>query len=192
MTALEITHSVTSDKILALVSTLRPKIPEITDYTYSHRSRLIKPMLSYDTAAIALSFLPAAGEELTGGRTVEEDGYTYHHLRRDLYETCSSTGVKVASRYTVPSAHLTIARFVTQDDIMKGGAQGTIESAKIKKLVEKLEEINAWLEKEYWPSESQSIKEGGEWVVGEEKGFDCRKGTLWYGGGETVRLGKGF
>jgi hypothetical protein len=28
--------------------------------------------------------------------------------------------------------------------------------------------------------------------VGEERGLDFRKGTLWYGGGETVRLGVGF
>jgi hypothetical protein len=28
--------------------------------------------------------------------------------------------------------------------------------------------------------------------VGQEKGLDCRQGTLWYGGGETIRIGKGF
>jgi len=37
----------------------------MTDYTLTHRARLIKPMLSYDGAALALSFLPAAGEGLS-------------------------------------------------------------------------------------------------------------------------------
>jgi hypothetical protein len=31
-----------------------------------------------------------------------------------------------------------------------------------------------------------------EWLVGDGKGLDCREGALWYGGGQTVRLGKGF
>jgi hypothetical protein len=53
------------------------------------------------------------------------------------------------------------------------------------------EEVNAWLQKEYWPT-AAGIKEGGEWIVGQEKGLDCRKGALWYGGGETVHLGKGI
>jgi len=57
-----------------------------------------------------------------------------------------------------------------------------------------IEEINAWLESEFWPVDGQTgpIKTGGEWIVGQEKGLDLRKGRLWYGGGETVRLGKGF
>ena len=203
---------------------------QITDYPFSHRARLVKPMLSYDSAAIALSFVPAAGEAPTplepihtsdSDRTDEaetetrqDDAYTYHHLRRSLYELCINGGVEVTSRYTVPSAHLTIARFVTQDDISSAPQEGNegpaqvqvegsttatkrvvVDKEKVKKLVEKIEEISAWLEEEYWPREYQQgedIKQGGEWVVGEGKGLDCRKGTLWYGGGETIRLGKGF
>lgn len=187
-------------------------------------------MLSYDSAAIALSFVPAAGEartplepiSISGRDSIDEtesefrqdDAYTYHHLRRSLYELCTNGGVEVASRYTVPSAHLTIARFVTQEDISTAPQEGTEGSAqvqtegsvtaikrmvvdreKVKKLVEKIEEINARLEEEYWPREDQKgekIKQGGEWVVGEGKGLDCRKGALWYGGGETIWLGKGF
>lgn len=80
----------------------------------------------------------------------------------------------------------------TQADSTKDSGQGGVDRGKVKNLVEKIEEINAWLEKEYWPREGEEIRAGGEWIVGEEKGLDCRRGTLWYGGGETVRLGKGF
>jgi hypothetical protein len=182
LTALEVTHSLTAPEISSLVAQLQSKIPELTDYTATHRSRLIKPTLSYDGAAVALSFLPAAGESLSPGRTLDDDKYTYHHLRRDLYNLSESTGVKIESRYVVPSSHITVGRFLTQDD-HKG--------EKMKTWIALIEEINAWLEREFWPRDG-AIKEGGEWIVGQEKGLDCREGTLWYGGGKTVRLGKGF
>ena len=65
MTALEITHSKTAPEIDALVEQLRPVLEEVTDYTLTHRSRLVKPMITYDAQAMALSFLPAAGEGLS-------------------------------------------------------------------------------------------------------------------------------
>lgn len=53
-------------------------------------------------------------------------------------------------------------------------------------------ELNEWLKKEFWPMET-GIKDSGEWIVGEEKGLEVRKGTLWYGsGGETVLVGERF
>lgn len=191
-------------------------------------------MLSYDSAAIALSFVPAAGGDFSSSRSSskpnepaqstderhkgnpepevrQDDSFTYHHLRRSLYELCVEAGVEVASRYTVPSAHLTVARFITQEDISGPWANNdkaqpvqddetraeavSVVKEKVQMLVDKIEAINAWLQDEYWPKkgrEEAAIKNGGEWIVGEEKGLDCRKGTLWYGGGETIRLGKGF
>ncbi|KAL8794996.1 MAG: hypothetical protein Q9195_002444 [Heterodermia aff. obscurata] len=229
MTALEITHSQTAHDIDLLVKKLSPDIPTITDYPNTHRARLIKPTLSYDSAAIALSFVPAAGEDFPFSQSSskptqstddqnkanpdpevgQDDSYTYHHLRRSLYELCVEAGVEVASRYTVPSAHLTVARFITQKDISAPPVDddeaqpldetkskaANIAREKVQMLVDKIEAINAWLQDEYWPKkgrEQRVIKKGGEWIVGEEKGLDCRKGTLWYGGGETIRLGKGF
>jgi len=193
MTALEITHSLTDPEIDELVDQVRPGIPEITDYTYSHRARIVKPSLSYDAQAFALSFLPAAGEPCTAdpSRKPEDDAYTYHHLRRDLYALTSATGVKVASRYVVPSAHLTVGRFIERSDTE--AADGKVDHARMQKLVKVVDEINEWLKTEYWPKDGKTIKAGGEWIVGEGKGLDSRKGALWYGsGGETVRLGKGF
>lgn len=189
MTVLEITHSKTTAEIEQLVNTMESKVPEIADYTYSHRARLVKPMLSYDAAAIALSFLPAAGDGLPEEKAANADAYTYHHLRRDMYGLCESTGVEVASRYVVPSSHLTIARFVTQQDISsKDGS--AVDHGKVEVLVQKLEEINADLQSKYWSRDG--LTSDGSWTVGEEKGLDYRRGTLWYGGGHSHHVGKGF
>ncbi|KAK5129399.1 hypothetical protein LTR08_003286 [Meristemomyces frigidus] len=186
MTALEVIHSLTAQEIDAMVEKMLPGVPDITDYTREHRARLVKPLVSYDAQALALSFLPAAGEP---GR-VTDDSYTYHHLRRDLHNKAQSTGVKVASRYVIPSAHLTIARFVTKRDFET--ADGDLDHAKVETLIAAIDEINNWLEVEYWPRQD-SVHAGGEWIVGEGKGLDFRKGALWYGGGgETVHLGEGF
>lgn len=187
MTALEITHSLTADEIDALVQQMLSSVPEITDFTLDHRARLLKPQLSYDAQALALSFLPATGE---AERSAEEDAYTYHHLRRDLHDKAGETGVKVASRYVIPSAHLTIARFIDKVDFET--ANGEFDRERMKNFIGVIDEVNEWLRKEYWPTNSD-VKEGGQWVVGEEKGLEYRKGALWYGGGgETVRLGQGF
>lgn len=191
MTALEITHSLTVAEIHALVDQMREGAPAITDYLLAHRARLVKPSLSYDAQALALSFLPAAGEPSAANRSASDDAYTYHHLRKDLYVMASATGVEVASRYVVPSSHLTVGRFIESSDFETPG--GKVDHGRMAELVKAVDEINAWLKSEYWPRESGGIKEGGEWIVGEEKGLDFRQGTLWYGsGGETVRLGKGF
>lgn len=186
-TALEITHSLTAEEIDALVEKMLPSVQGIVDYTYGHRAKLVKPLLSYDAQALALSFLPAAGES---GRTPEEDSYTYHHLRRDLYNKAQATGVKVASRYVMPSAHLTIARFISKCDFET--EDGRVDHVQIEALIKTIDEINDRLMKEYWPR-IDCIKDGGEWIVGQEKGLECRKGALWYGsGGSTVSLGRGF
>jgi len=119
MTTLEVTHSRNPDEANELVERMRPGMAAITNYTHNHRARLVKPMLSYDLAAIAVSFLPAAGEIVTSpapvapqpdDRRTRDDGYTYHHLRRDVFDLAKDTGVEVGSRYVVPSAHITLGR----------------------------------------------------------------------------------
>jgi hypothetical protein len=196
MTALEINHSLTAPEIAALVSQFPASTLEtMANTTQTHRARLVKPLLSYDSQALALSFLPAAGEPRATTSSAspssalsdperklpDSDTYTYHHLRRDLFAQATRAGVKVGSRYVVPSAHLTIARFVREQDFEAEG------------FVRVIEGVNEWLVRDFWPKCDDGIREGGEWVVGEEKGLEVRKGTLWYGGGgETVVLGEGF
>ncbi|OAL52043.1 AAA-domain-containing protein [Pyrenochaeta sp. DS3sAY3a] len=188
ITALEVTHSKTKQEIQQLVDQIKDKAPEITDYTYSHRTRLIKPLIGYDASALAMSFVPAAGESLRPGRSTEDDKFTYHHLRRDIFEQCRDAGIDVDSRYVVPSSHLTIGRFINTTDFVD--EKGAHDPQKMKAFVEKIEEINSWLEKEFWPEYHEgAIPDGGEFNVGEETGLNCRMGTLWYGGGEARQRG---
>ncbi|CAK7263194.1 hypothetical protein SEPCBS119000_000362 [Sporothrix epigloea] len=223
MTALEILHSKTPAEALAAVDhmakakdkeTGESGIATIANYPYAHRARLVKPMVVYDLAAVALSFVPAAGEPRASPAPTPpaqnadavpvDDAYTYHHLRRDLFDCAQSTGIDIASRYVVPSAHITLARFIGQED------HATPEARQA--WVDKLDEINAWLEEEIWdkvwevPDEAGSSASGyhrsnlppphqrlvGEWVVGQERGLDARTGALWYGGGRSVIVGQGF
>lgn len=164
MTALEITHSRTAEEIDELVAQLLPQAETMVNLPREKGAvRLGKPMVSFDAQALALSFLPAAEDR---------DRYGYHHLRRDLWSTAREK-VDVASRYVVPSAHVTLGRFLGRE----------VDAAK---LVKTVEEINVWLEEEFGG-------EKGDWVVGSEVGIHFRKGTLWYGdGGESVCVGEGL
>ena len=181
LTVMEVTHSKTPTEISHLVDKMHDHIPYMCDYPSHHRCRLVKPALGYDGAAIALSFLPAAGEGPFSTYHAD-DAYTYHHLRRDMYNLCGASGVEVASRYVLPSAHLTIARFVNQDL----HTEGTVGN-----LVAEIERINATLQETTWGGSSES-QELLEWVVGESKGLVCRKMKVWYGDGESEYEGKGF
>jgi len=191
ITVLEIMHSKTSEEIQQLVGQIKSSAPAITGYTFNHRARLIKPLIGYDASALAMSFVPAAGEGLQSGRTSADDTFTYHHLRRDVFKLCRDAGVQVDSRYAVPSSHLTMGRFIDHKDF--SDEHGSPDPKKMQAFVAKIEEINARLEKDFWPENNQGvIPAGGEFNVGEEQGLDCRMGTLWYGGGETVHSGKGY
>lgn len=177
ITVLEVTHSKTATEIQQMVEPVREKMPHISDYTYSHRARLIKPLIGYDASALALSFVPAAGEGLRSGRSTEDDKFTYHHLRRDVFNACRDAGLQVDSRYVVPSSHLTIGRFIHAGDL--ASEQGLSDPHKMKAFVDKVEELNKWLETSFWPEQNDgNIPDGGEFMVGEEQGLDCRMGTL--------------
>ncbi|KAK5084307.1 hypothetical protein LTR05_005383 [Lithohypha guttulata] len=233
MTALEATHSLTPPEVEALAERLQndDRHKAIADLPAQpgKGARLIKPMLSFDAAALALSFVPAANEALPVPYHPRDDNYTYHHLRHDLWALITDAGVRVGSRYVVPSAHLTIARFNSPNPFATENedsldAHSGIDLEKRQRLIREIETINHWLEEEYWPQLQplkrtttdavtdttpgtdtdaqtqkqqnedliETIKPGGEWIVGEEQGLDFRKGTLWYGGGDTVYLGKGI
>jgi hypothetical protein len=192
MTALEIAHSLTSPEISHITPLLQPAIRPIITFPKSlgHRARLIKPFLSFDAAGVALSFLPAAGEASPAGRERVEDKFTYHHLRRDVFALVAKTPVLIKSRYVVPSAHITLGRFIT--DIDHDTAK------KREEWIGGLERINAWLVAEFWPRETGDGKDGKgdgkacSWIVGKDTGLLLRKGQLWYGGGETVASGEDF
>jgi hypothetical protein len=191
-TVLEAAHSLTESEIEELVQTLQSSNDvtpsQIAAYPLNHPTRLIKPMVSFDSAALALSFVPAAGECVEAEPRGHIDHYTYHHLRRDVFDMVRQAKVPVASRYSVPSAHLTIARFISQEGFTMKGRDGTekVDFSRVRLLVDKISEINKKLQREYWPRDGV-IKEGGEWIVGQEA-LVIRRGRVWYGGGEDVPL----
>jgi len=205
MTVLEIAHSLTAAEVEGLEQQMGDNVEKIVNITCEKFettekvARLVCPLLNFDDSSLALQWLPAASPSHgTPGLQDGSDGYTYHHLRRDVHAAIRDAGLEVASRYVTPSAHLTICRFINSEDLSIRGQSGSgsvscvaVDHAKVSKFVETIEEINAWLIAEFWPqAESLPIPRGGEWVVGEEKGLECRRGTLWYGGGERVCMGR--
>ena len=170
MTVLEMAHSRTKEEIDGMVAAMSDHVPGIVNFIHDTRKNVVleQPMVGYDDAAVALSFVTAASERGKGG----EEAYTYHHLRRDIYGLCEKSGVEVASRYVVPSAHLTIGRWVDQEAMKEG---------RVGRLVELLEEVNEELKKKY-VEDGKGIE---RWRVGEERGLVCRVGQVWYGGGDS-------
>ena len=128
-------------------------------------TRLTKPILLFSAAGLALSFLPEDTEE-----------YTYHHLRRDLFDMISSTGVKLSPRYVALTAHITLARFVSNDDFEKDGC---VDHDRVQAWLSVIDNINAWL-KSFWEGEKSHL---AEWSV---DNVECRVGTNWYGGGHSL------
>ncbi|KAI0434332.1 RNA ligase/cyclic nucleotide phosphodiesterase [Xylaria sp. FL1042] len=191
ITTLELAFCRTAQEIEEIKETLKPGIPAIASYTYRHRARLVKPMISYDLSAFAVSFLPAAGESEVSPAPIppdnadvleQGDSYSYHHLRRDMWDQAKVAGITIDSRYIVPSAHITLGRYLTHKD--------HATPVQRKKWVDAIDKINEWLEREVWGKSDSEVV--GEWIVGQEKGIDVRVGNLWYGGGRTVLLGEGF
>ncbi|EXJ79625.1 hypothetical protein A1O3_07904 [Capronia epimyces CBS 606.96] len=194
MTVLEIAQSLTPEELNAVNNRISPAVHTLASYHMAHRTRLVKPKLSFDDAAIALTFVPAAGEPSivsTGDSRLDgcSDDYTYLHLRRDLIRVCHGEGVRIFARYATTSCHLTIARFLSSDDF---AADGQLSHSKVVKWVEMLDTINARLEQEFWPKDGVMPDAAGEWFVGSERGLEVRRGRIWYGGGETWEAGDGF
>jgi hypothetical protein len=184
MTTLEIRSALSGPDVDEICSSLEQSgyLQELINYTLTHRARLVKPIVSIDTSAIALSFLPAAGEKEISPFSGKDDTFTYHHLRRDLYDIVTRSGCPIAARYTLPSAHITIARFVQTDDSQEDmRATGKYAA----NLVSKIDDINEKLD-------SSENAFNAEWVIGHEKGLELMKGRTWYGKGDSVAIGEGF
>lgn len=195
ITVLEVAHSLTYEEIETLVQTLKSATEatasQISEYPTTHKTRLLKPLVSFDSAALALSFVPAAGEPARGQQssgTDDDDEYSYHHLRRDIFDLTRKANLPVASRYVVPSAHVTIGRFINHDGFLveEGERKGQLDRSRVRDFIEKIDQINEKLGAEYWPRSDGSIPEGGEWVVGGEKGLVMRRDRVWYGGGVNI------
>jgi hypothetical protein len=163
-------------------------LQDIVNYTLTHRVRLIRPVVSYDTSALALSFIPAVRD--TAGEK-SNDSYSYQHLRSDLYDIVTEAGCQLEARYTVPSAHVTIARFVRPVGWPDNETEEPVFLTKrAHEVVAVIEDINRELRSDDWKRFGNPSR--GEWVVGQEKGLELMKGRSWYGKGESILLGEGF
>jgi vesicle-fusing ATPase len=120
---LEIVTGATEAEVDNLVVAILPSVPRITDYVLDHRTNLVKPFLCFDTSALALTFVPATREAIDAESSGRVE-YTDHHLRRDVHSLAIETGIQIEPRYILPSAHLTIARHVSQDDIQETERNG--------------------------------------------------------------------
>ena len=82
---------------------------------------------------------------------------------------------------------------MSQDDFRKTMQDSNVpQETRVEDFLRIIDDLNNWLYKTYWPLNGKLPPTGGVWVVGEEQGLECRRGTLWYGGGKQVRLGRGF
>ena len=204
MTVLEICSSLTEPEMEDRIAPLQNCISRIVNHSYTHRARLLMPLINVDTSGLAISFVPATGEALdrNSPRKAEDDLYTYHHLRRDIYQMVTDMGIEAKSRYVTPSAHITIARFMTNDDFLSKSSRGKddaqrenlcLDSGRVQALVARVEQLNTWLKDEYWPRDTSGKAKGaGEWYVGEENGLVFVKGLAWYGKGTEVMAGRAF
>ncbi|PYH45822.1 60S ribosomal eL42 domain-containing protein [Aspergillus saccharolyticus JOP 1030-1] len=193
MTTLEIARCRTKPEIEDLTAQLERSgiIPQLVDYAFYHRTRLIKPVISYDATAMALSFIPQAGGDMSHSRENEyyDDQYTYHHLRRDVSAQIAAIGLPMKPRYIAPSAHLTIARFITREGfLLKAhgfeGEEGKVDRDRVASLIKTIETINKRLQAEHWPRRQDPLPREGEWMVNVPKtrrtyckGKECKKHT---------------
>ena len=193
LTAMELVHSCDEEHAAVAVASFRGALPGLVDFTFSHRTRLVKPLISHDVSGFALTFVPANGETPRSPAPVvpypharpliaKGDGYTYHHLRRDLFDAVTAAGAEINPRYNMPSAHITLGRFISDIDHETPAMR--------QKWVDTIEEVNDWLQDKVWDRDDCPYI--GEWVVGQERGLDCRVGAASFGGGRSVLAGEGF
>ena len=136
--------------------------------------------------ALALSFLPVQPDN---------SKYTYHHLRRDLWnETVQKSGLLSCGRYVVPSAHVTIARF-NSINVFPGDPDdesATLQDRNLRRWLQCIDVINTWLSDIDDPARIEAENnEFSWWTLGEEEGLELRIGRTWYGGGELLCKGLG-
>lgn len=179
LSVLEIIHSAPVESVLTNLDLLRPYINELLN-PIDNAPVLMRPLVCFDSSALALTFVPIdhAIQKLPHSKfgidaTEKEARYSYTHYRASLYETVTNVaGVNVESRYQVPSAHVTIARFIKE-----------LSPDAIDSLLSEIEKLNQWLDAEY------SDPSKFAWRLGQERATECRYGRIWYGGGASEGQG---
>ena len=68
----------------------------------------------------------------------------------------------------------------------KSNKHGKIDRYRVQELVAHIDSMNDWLRMEFWPRYVSTIPPNGEWIIGKDKGLECRNGRIWNGGGEDI------
>lgn len=128
------------------------KVPSTLD----EKPALVRPQLGFDKLGFALNVIPSAATP-----------FTYHHLRADLQRRALESGIEIDTCYTALSAHVTIARFVSDELLEREGAD--------EELLSLVEGVNDALREKYWgvPEGEQS-----EWRV---ESLELQLGYLKFG-----------
>ncbi|KAL1745855.1 RNA ligase/cyclic nucleotide phosphodiesterase [Schizophyllum fasciatum] len=177
LTLLELVVAKTEEDVeLALGKLGAQRAGALVRYPGAHPTRLVRPRLNVDLGGLALSFVPEekAAEKCGGDWKKDAAPFTYLHLRRELYALAADAGVKAQARYTVPSAHITLARFISAEDFNKSGEGEGSDMERISAFLRLVEAIN-----------DELAELDCAWTVG-EAGVELRKGKTWYGGGAVV------
>lgn len=185
MTVIVVALSITPKELVDKTIKFKPCLKKLASIFHGQQIRLVKPKLSFNEGGVALSFVPAADEETQDSRTKTTD-YTYLHLRRDIFALCSEKGVDAETQKGATACHITLARFITQEDHNRNGNPSQEAMAS---WVTGIEEINEMLAQKYWPHEGSVPPESGSWVIDGRRSLDIRAGTIWYGGGQSLDLG---
>ncbi|KAI9147059.1 hypothetical protein HJFPF1_13090 [Paramyrothecium foliicola] len=175
-----VAQQISQEVLASIIPELEPTLRKAANFHQSHQTRLAKPRLSFDDTGVALSFVPSAGD-IREDDSVDE-GYTFMHLQRDLFELFRGHGVAMSTQKNPGSFYLSVARFVTDQDHRSGGAP---DRTLIVSWVESIEKINEMLREKFWPKEG-SAPDAGNWIVGGEIPLDIREGACWYGGGRSI------
>ncbi|KAJ6470204.1 RNA ligase/cyclic nucleotide phosphodiesterase [Mycena vitilis] len=191
ITITEVAHSHTPEEIGNLVDRVRSVLPDLADLlrhcaVAGQMARLDTPTVAWDAGGIAMSFLPRAD---AGG------AWGYHHLRRDVFDLLGRV-LEVNSRYVLPGAHITVARYIApmrEKDMRALGRTVEMVNEALEALSKGEERSEGTMvdgrARERMLDELRMI-ERAEWTVGEEQGLEVRAGACWYGdGGRTIIKG---
>lgn len=128
--------------------------------TLGEKPALVRPQLGFDGLGFALSVLPSSST-----------AFSYHHLRSDLQRRALESGIDIDTCYTALSAHVTIARFVSDEVIGSGGAD--------EEFLGLVEGVNESLREKFW-----DVPEGdpSQWQV---DALELQLGYLKFGRGRS-------
>jgi hypothetical protein len=156
MAMVELAHRHTLEYLHSISSALgAARLQKMLDliHTLPNKPRLVSPRLSVDAMGVALTFLPCSAQT-----------YTYHDLKAEMHGVALESGGEFDMCYTVPSAHVTLGRFVGDEFFASREAR--------QEFVELVEKMN---------EELGTGRAMEDWVLCEEGSLELQAGYLKFG-----------